>query len=370
MTTALSTTPLSPDDLQAFGRELDELLQRTRADLGERDVRYVRRVIRLQRGLELAGRVLLQASPWVLPAWPLGVAALAASKIIENMEVGHNVLHGQYEFTGDPALSSAGYEWDTVCPADQWRHSHNYLHHTFTNVEGVDHDLGYRLLRVTDGQPWRWPAVFQPVYAAVLATFFQWGIAAHDVDMPRYLTEPSTRTAEDRAKVRGLLRKAWRQVRKDYLLFPLLAGPGAPIVLAGNVAANLLRNLWSFAVIFCGHFPEGTATFSPDALATEGRAGFYVRQLLGSANFDGSPALHFFSGHLSHQIEHHLFPDVPAHRYPELAVQVRAIAARYGLPYNTRSFGAQLWSVAKLIARKALPPTGGVSGARGGVAAG
>nr|WP_278256350.1 fatty acid desaturase [Nocardioides convexus] len=48
------------------------------------------------------------------------------------------------------------------------------------------------------------------------------------------------------------------------------------------------------------------------------------------------------SGNLSHQIEHHLFPDLPARRYPEMAVEVREICQRYGLPYNTGSLGKQL----------------------------
>jgi NADPH-dependent stearoyl-CoA 9-desaturase len=345
---------LSPAELEAFGAELDALMARTKTDLGERDVRYMRRVIRVQRSLELGGRALLFASV-LPPAWVLGTACLGASKIIENMEVGHNVMHGQYDFSRDPALSSATYDWDNVCPASQWRHSHNVVHHTYTNVRGVDHDLGYRVLRVDDAQPWRWTALFQPAYAAALALFFQWGVAAHDVDMPRFLTRPSERTDEDRAKVRELGQKAGRQVLKDYVLFPLLAGPFALPVLAGNVVANLARNVWAFSVIFCGHFPEGTQTFPPGCLEGETRGAFYLRQLTGSANFEGSWLLHFMSGHLSHQIEHHMFPDIPAHRYPEMAREVRALCQKYGVPYNTGKLTTQLWTVVKKVFRLSLP---------------
>jgi len=343
------------EKMEAFGAELDALAARTRADLGERDVRYIRRVIRVQRSLEITGRALLFGSGSFAPAWVLGTAALSASKVIENMEIGHNVMHGQYDFANDPALSSTTYEWDNVCPGDQWRHSHNYMHHTFTNVRGVDHDLGYRLLRVDDKQPWSWPAIFQPIYAGVLALLFQWGVGVHDIDLRRWLLHPEERTEEERTKLRGIGRKAARQMTKDYLLFPLLAGPYALNVLAGNVVANLVRNVWSFAVIFCGHFPEGTATFPPETLDGETRGGFYLRQITGSANFDGPWFLHFMSGHLSHQIEHHMFPDIPAHRYPEMAREVRAICAKYGVPYNTGTFGAQLLGVAKKIFRFALP---------------
>ena len=350
------TTQLSPSQLEAFGAELDDVLSRTRADVGRRDVTYIRRVMRLQRTLEIGGRTLLFGGGVFWPAWVLGTASLATAKIIENMEVGHNIIHGQWDFAHDPAISSSTYEWDIVCPADQWKHSHNYLHHTYTNIRGMDEDLGYRLLRIEESQKWSFPVLFQPVYAASLALMFQWGIALHNVDIKKYLLEPSKRTDDERKKLAAIGKKAKRQFLKDYLLFPALAGPFALSVLAGNVVANLTRNLWSFTVIFCGHFSEGAETFPAERFETETRAGFYLRQILGSANFEGGKLMHFMSGHLSHQIEHHLFPDIPAHRYPEMAVEVRAICEKYGVPYNTRSLGAQFGSVVKKICRLALPP--------------
>jgi NADPH-dependent stearoyl-CoA 9-desaturase len=346
---------LTPEKLEAFGAEIEALHARVRADVGARDAAYIRGVVEAQRMAEVAGRALLFIGAFP-PAWAAGVALLSYSKIVENMEIGHNVMHGQYDFMNDPDLSSATYEWDNVCPADQWKHSHNYLHHTFTNVRGVDHDLGYRVLRVTEEQPWKPAHLVQPLYALGLATLFQWGVGAHDVDIRQYLLTPELeRSEEDRAKVAGIAAKARRQVLKDYVLFPLLSGPFAPLVFAGNMVANLARNLWSFSVIFCGHFPEGTATFSEESLAGETRAGWYLRQLLGSANFGGPRWLHFLSGHLSHQIEHHMFPDIPAHRYPEMSGEVREICARYGVPYNVGSLGGQLASVARRIFRLALP---------------
>jgi len=61
------------------------------------------------------------------------------------------------------------------------------------------------------------------------------------------------------------------------------------------------------------------------------------------------------TGNLSHQIEHHLFPDLPARRYPEIAGEVREICERYGLPYNTGPLRKQLGSAARKIVRLALP---------------
>jgi fatty acid desaturase len=344
---------LSPEQIDAFGREMDAIRLRVLADLGERDARYIRRMIRVQRALAVSGRGLLFASAFP-PAFVAGVTALALAKILDNMEIGHNVMHGQYDFMNDPALRAQTFEWDTVCPADQWRHSHNFMHHTYTNVVGKDRDLGYGILRMTDEQPWEPKDLGNLLHAALLAVFFQWGVALHDLEVER-LRAGEKRWPEVRRTLAGVLRKARKQVLKDYVLFPLLAGPSFLLVLAGNVLANLARNLWSFAIIFCGHFPSDVATFSEEEARDESRGHWYVRQLLGSANIEGGPLFHVLSGNLSHQIEHHLFPDLPAHRYAEIAVEVRAACERYGLAYHTGGLAEQLGSVFHRILRLSLP---------------
>jgi fatty acid desaturase len=347
---------LTPEQTEALGDELDELRGRLIADLGERDANYIRKVIKAQRALEIGGRTLLFAG-WLPPAWLGGTAALALSKILDNMEIGHNVMHGQYDWMKDPSLDSKAFEWDTACPGDQWRHSHNYMHHTHTNVLGKDRDIGYGILRMSEDQPWRKRDLGNPVYATALALLFQWGVAVHDLEFERI--EAGEIALEDK---RDILRAVWekgrRQVLKDYVVFPLLAGPVAPFVLAGNASANLTRNVWSFMIIFCGHFPAGVEEFSEEEVESETRGGWYLRQMLGSANLTGGRLFHLLSGNLSHQIEHHLFPDIPAHRYGEIAVQVREICDRYGLPYNTGPLHKQFGSVVKKIVRLALPGSG------------
>jgi hypothetical protein len=113
----MTTRQLTADDRDAFGRELDTLRLQTLADLGQRDVDHIRRIIRLVRYTEVGGRALLHFGVGPL-TFALGVGALGASKILENMEVGHNVMHGQYDWTGDPALDSRAYEWDFACTGD------------------------------------------------------------------------------------------------------------------------------------------------------------------------------------------------------------------------------------------------------------
>ncbi|MFZ0142098.1 MAG: fatty acid desaturase, partial [Aeromicrobium sp.] len=88
----------------------------------------------------------------------------------------------------------------------------------------------------------------------------------------------------------------------------------------------------------------------------ETRGQWYLRQLLGSANITGGKLFHIMSGNLSHQIEHHLFPDIPARRYPHIAPEVRALCEKYGLQYNSGRLSRQLFSVAKQLVQFAKPP--------------
>lgn len=338
---------------ERFGAELDAIRDDILADLGQDDVDHIRRIIRLCSYTEAGGRLLLHFGFGPV-SFSLGVASLTVSKILENMEIGHNVMHGQYDWTNDPELDSHAYEWDTVCTGDNWRHYHNYEHHTFTNILGKDRDIGYGLLRVGSEQPWHPVYLTQPVSALILASLFQWGVGTHDLRIEDlYNREVSLRDFYERAK--PFLRKARWQLFKDYALYPALALGNAPRVAAGNALANLGRNLWTFAVIFCGHFPEGAEIFTEDQAEGESRGEWYMRQISGSANIEGGRAFHIMTGHLSHQIEHHLFPDIPASRYPEIAERVKDVCERYDLPYNTGSFAQQLGSVAKKIVRHAFP---------------
>jgi fatty acid desaturase len=344
---------LTDEQFEAFGKELDAIRARAVADLGERDADYINKVIRAQRGLEVAGRGLLMLG-FLPPAWIGGTAALSVSKILDNMEIGHNVMHGQYDWMKDPRLDGKAFEWDTASPGDQWRHSHNYMHHTHTNVQGKDRDIGYGILRMSEDQDWRPYYLGNPVYAALLATFFQYGVAMHDLEIERIAAGDAT-LGEKREMAQEIWQKVRGQWLKDYVLFPALSGPSFPLVLAGNATANLTRNLWSFMIIFCGHFPDGTQEFTEEETENETRGQWYFRQLLGSANLTGGKLFHLMSGNLSHQIEHHLFPDIPAHRYAEISAEVREICERYGIPYNAGPLTKQFGSVVRKIVKLALP---------------
>ena len=351
----VARSEMGRQQLEEFGKELDAIRAELVADLGARDADYIRRIVTLQQRFEVAGRALLLAG-WFPPAWLAGTAVLSLSKILDNMEIGHNVMHGQYDWMGDPTLHSTLFEWDTVCPAEQWRRTHNYVHHTYTNILGKDRDIGYGVLRMVDAQHWRPYYLGNPAYAFVLMVLFEWGVMLHDLEIDRIMSG-RRRWSETKGLRRQMWHKGGKQALKDYLLFPLLSGPGALATLTGNTVANLVRNLWAFSIIFCGHFPDGVADFTEAECQDETRGHWYYRQMQGSANIDGGKLFHVLSGNLGFQIEHHLFPDIPARRYQEIAPRIREICARYGLNYTTGPLGRQVGNVWRKIFRLALPPS-------------
>jgi fatty acid desaturase len=400
---------LTPEQIEEIGREFDELHEQIKADLGDRDATYIRSMIAFQRRLALIGRAELIASRWRVP-WALGSATLGMAKILENMEIGHNVMHGQWDWMNDPVINSRAWDWDTASTAEAWRHSHNFIHHTYTNIVGKDRDLGYEIMRIDPGQKWYPFYLLQPIYNLILASLFEWGVAMHDLDFDAIRSGEKSQK-QVRKELKGIAGKARTQITKDYIAWPLISGtvmtlieaavlaakaaeensgqglgrkarravrrarrhaPGGESVLSqmvarrsfrepfmrtltANVVANLIRNVWSYAIIFCGHFPDQTYTFTQAETADETRGGWYVRQLLGAANIDGGPMFHVISGNLGYQVEHHLFPDMPSTRYGEIAPKVREICTRYGLPYNSGPFHQQLGMVQRTILRLAFP---------------
>jgi NADPH-dependent stearoyl-CoA 9-desaturase len=402
---------LTDAQIEELAREFDVIHDEVYADLGDRDRRYITSMIEMHRRLAVMGRTLLLASRF-RPAWAAGTATLSAAKILENMEIGHNVLHGQWDWMNDPYIHSSTWDWDTASTAEAWKHSHNYVHHTFTNILGKDKDLGYEIMRIDPHQRWHPVYLLQPLYNVLLMALFEWGVALHDLDFEaiRKGEKPMRQVVEE---LKGIGVKARTQVVKDYVAWPLvsaLAAGAAELAWSSrgavgdalaargnggsrlarrrrsrrrrragrtlrraaeralrtgrrtyrqaalaNASANVVRNVWSHAIIFCGHFPDQTYTFSPEEAEDESRGAWYVRQLVGAANIEGSPLFHVASGNLGYQVEHHLFPDMPSTRYAEIAPRVKEICERYGLPYNTGPFLKQWGMVQRTILRLAFP---------------
>ncbi|MCZ8342631.1 MAG: acyl-CoA desaturase [Leptospira sp.] len=348
---------LNKEEIENFGKEVEELRTEIMAKVGKEDADHIKRIYKAYRYTEVLGRGLIHFSFEPI-SFVCGTLLLSASKILNNMELGHNVMHGQYDWMNDSRFNSRTFEWDIVSDSKQWKFYHNYMHHTYTNVLGKDHDYGYNFTRLTEDQKWKPAHLTQPFTNLFLAMNFQWGVGAHGYRV-EYMEIPKKqrkkRSLKDYKAV--FFKKIELQMVKDYLFFPLLAGLNFPKVVLGNLIANLIRNLWTYAVIFCGHFTENAESFSVEDIQGETKAQWYLRQLKGSSNLDGSNFFYTMTGHLSHQIEHHMFPDMPAKRYREAAPRLKAICAKYGQNYNTGSFVKQFASVWKRIIAYSLPDT-------------
>lgn len=346
---------LTDEEIQSFGEKIEVIRRDTMQSLGEQDAAYIYKIRNFVRYSEIASRGMLMVAGWLPPVWLLGTGLLGISKIVENMELGHNIMHGQFDWLNDPSLNGANYDWDTIATGDDWKYTHNYVHHTYTNIVGKDHDVGYGLIRVSESQPWEPRFLLNIPLAIQLMIFFEWYVGLQNLhleDVLAYKTKTWREVWQDAIKLR---KKVKRQVIKDYVFFPLIAGPNAIPVFAGNAVANVIRSLWASAVIFNGHFTEDAETFELDNTENETRAEWYLRQIRGSSNFSGTKWLHILSGNLSHQIEHHLFPDMPANRYAEVAPKVKALCAEYGVHYNEASFIKQFASVWVRLGQCSLP---------------
>jgi fatty acid desaturase len=375
---------LSKAQIDEFGREIELIYEEAMTSRGDRDRAYILNLIRTQRSMAFTGRMIIYAGLFFLPMWAhalaswtaallimaVGAIMLGASKILENMEIGHNVLHAQWDWMKDPEIQSNTWEWDMYGASDRWMNSHNVIHHTWTNVLGKDSDVGYGILRVTPMQNWQPRFLVQPILFLLQMIFFAGAIALHEQAIDD-ISKGKARASDHKALFKHIATKFWGMLRKDYIMWPGLAAllaipisfvlPSASplltfaLVAASNAVANFIRNVWTFIIIFCGHFPDGAYVFTPDQVEGESRGQWYLRQMLGSANIEGGVLFHILSGNLSHQIEHHLFPDLCSNRYPEVAPRVEAMAARYGLPYNKGSIWRQFGSTWKNNIRLAFP---------------
>ena len=342
---------LSDEDVERLAFDLDLIRRDVEKSLGASDATYIRRAIAFQRILDVAARVVI-ARTRSRGGWWAGTLGLAYAKSVENMELGHNIGHGQWDWMNDPEIHSSTWEWDMVGSSAQWRYSHNYRHHMNSNIVGVDDDLGFGVMRVTRDQPWERQHLIQPLRNLLLAAVFEWGIGLHDFYSERDRVESPEAKSEERWV---FIRKIARQTGKDYVLVPALSGRRWRRTLGANVTANLLRNVWTNVVILCGHFPDGAHKFDEAVLEDETRGEWYLRQMLGAANFTAGRAMAFSTGGLCYQIEHHLFPELPSNRHHEISLRVRGLCEEYGLPYSTASLPRQYFSTLRTIHRLAVP---------------
>lgn len=339
--------------LASFQRSLDALRARVESSLGEQDVAHIERIRRLSRKLEVAGRSLIHVSldPFT---FSVGVIGLSAHKALELMEIGHMVLHGVYDkLPGAERHDSKTFYWKAPIDEEGWRVGHNVRHHQYTNIAGRDPDLDFGGLRLSERVPYRRIHRLQPFSNLLSWAGFANAINLHvtgllDVYLgksdPPVLKDHSFTSIRD-AHVR-FLRKYVRYHAREYLLFPLLAGPFFWKPLLGNILSDLARDLYAGAIIYSGHV--GARDFPPDTRAGS-RAAWYVMQAEAACDTDLPHVWSVLAGGLDKQIEHHLFPRLPPNRLREIAPEVREICEAHGVRYQSGSFSVRLKSVMRTL---------------------
>jgi fatty acid desaturase len=362
-------------DTRAFAHELDAIRARAERDLGPGDLAHLRHVERWGRALSLAG----YATAWVAPN-PISPVLLGIANASRWTIVAHHVLHKGYDKVPGvpPRLTSSGFaagsrrliDWlDWILP-EAWKLEHNMLHHFHTG-ETTDPDLVEENASLVRNADWPLAAKLGVVGFYALTWKFTYYAPNTFQTMRRskrrkshaaqtagesetYLAAWDFRTEEGRA--------FWRQCVLPYGLtrfgaIPLCFAPLGTLavfnVWLNTLGAELVANLHSFLVIAPNHAGEDLYRFEG---SPRDRGEFYLRQVLGSANYEtGNGVRDFLYGYLNYQIEHHLFPDLPASAYARIQPEVQAVCERHGVPYVQESLRSRIVKLVDImIGRKSM----------------
>ncbi len=369
-----------PIDIEGFGRELDELRATMKASLGEGDLDHIRKMERWGRLCSITGYGTAWIAPNLLSAFLMSQGNLARWTILM-----HHISHGGFDhvpgvpehYTSDRfAQGNRRFvDWlDWMLP-EAWHQEHNLLHHYRTG-EVQDPDLVEENVSFIRELPA--PAGFK--YAALGLSALTWKLGYFAPNTFQAVCAARRRRAglpaveRDRYWFQALIpswmdsfnlltdegREFWRRCVLPYgaVRFALLPGLFLPLgpfaagnVLINSVLAEAVTNLHTFMIIVTNHAGEDVHRFDSRA---RGRSEFYVRQVTGSVNFTGggSDLSDFLMGYLNYQIEHHLFPDLPPLKYREFQPQVKAICARYGVPYVQGSVFSRVGKLFRLMSGK------------------
>ncbi|MEA2723707.1 MAG: linoleoyl-CoA desaturase [Gemmatimonadales bacterium] len=326
-------------DAAAFVADLRSAVTTWFAEAGRSDKANAAMVAKTVLFLGTIGVAYGMALSNLLPGWGLlGVAILMGVTMAGiGFSVSHDALHGAYSSRGwvnrmlgasFDALGANGYMWQIT---------HNVIHHTYTNIHGVDEDLSVSpLLRLSPEAPWKPFHRYQHWYACAaysLSTLF-W-VFVKDF---KYFLQRDLGPLRDRKHSPSEI--AWligsKAIYFSYaLVIPLLVidRPWWQVI-AGFVLVHLVAGVILGVVFQLAHVVEGTEHPVP-AISGEMEHAWTIHEMLTTSNFaNGNPFISWYVGGLNYQIEHHLFPRVCSVHYPALSGVVRTVAQRHGVPYN------------------------------------
>ncbi len=283
----------------------------------------------------------------------VGVAGIGFS-------VAHDALHGAYSHR--PWINRLiGYSFDVLgANGYMWRITHNVIHHTYTNIHGIDEDLEVSpLLRLSPQAKYRGVHRFQHLYAPLASTFstLNW-VFWKDFDyFHRRTLGPYTDKHHPGGEIAQLvifkiLYLAWSIALPLYVLrMPLWQ------FAIGYVTMHVVAGVILGVVFQLAHVVEATSHPMPDSCGHMEHS-WPIHEMYTTANFaTRNRLLTWYVGGLNHQIEHHLFPKTCSVHYPAISGIVREVAAKYGVPYyENRTFTGAVRSHLRMLKRNGVRP--------------
>ncbi|WP_338865973.1 fatty acid desaturase family protein [Myxococcus stipitatus] len=344
-------------DVEGFHRELKALRAELDANVGEADLKHLRKIERWGR----LGTLLGIATCWIAPN-PFSAAALSVGRSTRWLLM-HHVGHRGYDRVAGVPASRTGkgfakgrrryLDWlDWMLP-DAWVYEHNVLHHSFTG-EDADPDLLERNAEGTLRNPER-PLALRYLQLGLLALTWRASYYA-----PETLSALRRKGRRDGGALTGA---EWKELLLhcylpyslvQFVLFPalfLIVGPWAAFsAFCNSVMADVLTSLHTFLVVGPNHTGEDLYRFDTSP-ANKGER--YVQQVIGSANYRTGGDLNDFAHlWLNYQIEHHIWPDLSMLKYREVQPKVRALCEKYGIPYVQESVWTRVRKMVDVVVGK------------------
>ncbi len=360
-------------NLSGFSQEIDNLREEVVSSLSQSDFKHLLKIEWFGRISTLIGI----GTAWIFPN-PITAFLISLGQFTRWL-MAHHILHKGYDkVPGVPArYTSSNFargwrryvDWFDWFVPEAWDYEHNQLHHYHTG-ENDDPDLVERHLRFL--RELKVPYFIKYIFVIVASLTWKYTYYAPNT---MSVIHPSSRKRLKKEHIAYItiknifqfsnkhVRKLWLDCYLPYatyrfVLIPLLFLPlGKTAVLYAFInmlLAECITNMHSFLVIGPNHTAEDLYRYD---FHYENKDQFYVTQIMGSANYNcGDEFTDYMSIWLNYQIEHHLFPDLPMSKYREIQPKVKALCAKYKIPYRQESIFKRFGKMLDVTVGKAKMP--------------
>lgn len=296
---------------------------------------YTKTIVLIPAALAIYVSLLFISMPAALGIFLCAVLGAILSSI--GFNIMHDACHGSYsskKFINNTlglTLNAMGGN------AFFWKQKHNIIHHTYTNIDGIDDDIAQgKILRQTPTQEWLPVHKYQHIYLTFAYGFMLFSWVLYN-DFKRYFTRKihTTKLQKMSTSEHVVFWTSKVLYAFFYIALPIiLVGPIAWLI--GYIVLNVVTGIMISYVFQLAHTVEGPE-FEVVGIADKYlESEWAVHQIRTTANFaPKSKILSWFCGGLNYQIEHHLFPRISHVHYPALSEIVREHCMRFQLPYHT-----------------------------------